>query len=489
MFAAGSILALLLTGFAVSGLAMADDGAEGDEPGPDTDPQDPQSPEESGAFEPLDASELTQFLFSDAEAPADIGADANESDTAGLTGTESPAEAAAEDATLDLIEIPLPPAVEGDEAPATIAGFDPATDRLILDFDAAPEDAPEISLDTEAAPGTTLVQANGHTVVILEGASVDDPGAVEVILHGAGAGTSDEDTPEPDATELPGQEPEAPFATHASASGPVDLDALLNGGSLDDMLQARAQMAPLLNGGADALTAAADGADITGGQRSDALFGCDGDDTLAGAGGHDELHGDRGGDLLDGGEGHDYLTGGEGADTLQGGEGADFLFGGDDDDVLAGGEGDDFLQGGFGSDTLDGGEGNDALDGTYSERSGALGTIDEDEGDLLNGGAGNDVLLLGAGDMAIGGDGADTFIGAIPADAEAAARIADFDRSEDRIEVFFDPGASPDPQVTVVDFDDGDGAHILLDGQIVLNVVGAQGLNPDEIGLKPWQAS
>jgi len=54
---------------------------------------------------------------------------------------------------------------------------------------------------------------------------------------------------------------------------------------------------------------------LEGGNKSNAMFGLDGNDELIGSGGNDWLDGGRGNDLLDGGAGNDKVFGGKGDDT------------------------------------------------------------------------------------------------------------------------------------------------------------------------------
>lgn len=61
--------------------------------------------------------------------------------------------------------------------------------------------------------------------------------------------------------------------------------------------------------------------------------------------------------------------------------------------------------------------------------------------------------------------------------------LDNFDPREDVIEVVYDPSAHPDPVITVEDFEDQTGANILLDGETVLRVAGAQGLDPADVRL------
>ena len=256
---------------------------------------------------------------------------------------------------------------------------------------------------------------------------------------------------------------------------------LTGSGGINEMLDARTDVDDAFGtGGNDALTGSFNNEMLTGSDGQDALFGDEGNDTLIAGAGNDELHGGTGNDDLQGEAGVDFLDGGEGNDTLDGGGDRDLLFGGEGDDVLYGGAADDFLQGGLGADMLSGGSGDDTLDGVYGD-----GTTDRDDADTLWGGSGDDHIILGNGDMAHGGAGADTFTsGSWVETAEVAGHVADFDPTEDRIEVIFDPYESPDPTLEVQDFADGSGADIILNGEVILSVAGAQGLDPNMIDLQ-----
>ena len=69
-----------------------------------------------------------------------------------------------------------------------------------------------------------------------------------------------------------------------------------------------------------------------------------------------------------------------------------------------------------------------------------------------------------------------------PATSSAPSRIST--ANADRIEILYDPEVVPDPSVDVVDFSDGTGASIVLNGEPILHVVGAQGLDPSEVALR-----
>jgi Ca2+-binding RTX toxin-like protein len=172
--------------------------------------------------------------------------------------------------------------------------------------------------------------------------------------------------------------------------------------------------------------------------------------------------GDTGQDALTGGPGDDALTGTETGDVVFGNEGSDTLAGAGGNDELRGDEGDDLLDGGEGGDFLDGGGGDDSIDG----------------------GDGEDTLLAGAGDTVTGGAGADTFIGGVRSPGSPPAEVTDFDPATDRIEVLYDPARVSDPEIGVIDFGDGTGASITLNGEVMMRVHGAQGLDPANVDLR-----
>lgn len=484
MLAAGGLLGLLLVGAAVGGL-MAGGGEtlENDEA-----PADPDGPEDAdtgggtggqdadllsdtaGAIAVQDSegpatSSLAEVLFAPSVPGWDGDADLPSAEPDGAPGATPVAETApAEDGSLPLGQpadvydvVETAPFGAGPELPV-VTGFQPETDRLILDFEGTDAEAPEITVDGETGPGLVIVAANGVPVVLVDGADLTAD-HVEVVMNPSDAGGFD-----------------AAGALH---------DMARDGGAEDDALDGRSAMQHLL-GATEAQTAGPGGAALEGGAAGDGLFGADGDDTLSGLGGSDELHGDAGDDLLKGGDGADFLSGGEGDDSLSGGTAGDLVFGGDGDDRLEGGDGDDGLQGGPGADTLLGESGDDAIDGTFADAQGA----DRDMGDVIDAGSGDDTVRIGLADRVTGGEGADTFVAQDRVDdAVEAGLVTDFDPSEDRIEILYDPDESPEPHLAVVDLPDGSGAAILLDGQTVLRIAGAQGLDPSVIELRAAKAA
>jgi Ca2+-binding RTX toxin-like protein len=85
------------------------------------------------------------------------------------------------------------------------------------------------------------------------------------------------------------------------------------------------------------------GAQITGTNRVNTIYGTMGQDTIVGKDGKDNLYGNGGADTIHGDGGNDYVSGDLG------------------DDKLEGNVGDDVIQGGSGSDEISGGKGNDTL--------------------------------------------------------------------------------------------------------------------------------
>ena len=161
-----------------------------------------------------------------------------------------------------------------------------------------------------------------------------------------------------------------------------------------------------------------------------------------------------------------------GDDVLTGTNGDDFLSGLAGDDLITGLRGSDLLDGGAGNDTLVGNEGSDLLDGGAGD-------------DTVIGGFGNDVLVLDRSDTGTGGDGADAFVVFESADQTGSATITDFDQSADSLIIDYRAADfAVVPTVTVVDFTDGTGADILMDGVLVAQVTGAQGLSASSVSIE-----
>lgn len=237
------------------------------------------------------------------------------------------------------------------------------------------------------------------------------------------------------------------------------------------------------------------------------LAGGPGHDTLAGGTGDDMIHGGDGNDLLSGGDGDDTLRGGNGDDTILGGEGDDQLFGGEGNDLLVGGGGDDLLVGGGGDDTLIGGEGHDTLKGGEGNdllvagpgsnllfggdgNDTLVGAIDgprpEGEQSFLNGGAGDDLLVLGAGDVAHGGPGADSFALGQWLIGNGMAEVTDFNPAEDRLVLSFDPADGPAPEtITLSEDPEQEGRVLVLFDDVPVARIGSANalLSPEQITI------
>jgi len=132
------------------------------------------------------------------------------------------------------------------------------------------------------------------------------------------------------------------------------------------------------------------------------------DDTISGSNSSEIIHGGNGNDRIygDGAENYNEPSLATG-DILDGGNGDDSIVGSSGDDIILGGEGDDVIFGQLGQDTLVGGAGNDSIYGTHTAWDGSN---DNDASDNLFGGVGNDNLILGNGDVAVGGEGQDSFL-------------------------------------------------------------------------------
>jgi Ca2+-binding RTX toxin-like protein len=336
--------------------------------------------------------------------------------------------------------------------------------------------------------GGLMSKADGHD----DDAPPDSAGKPDDVSNGPdlldwdGAGATPEAasaTAQDGAEDVPSSSDVVPEADPALALTGGSSDEILTGLGGDDTLIGGAGDDQLTGRDGDDLLQGGDGSDVAqGGAGADTAQGGAGDDLLVGGSDDDRLVGGAGADTLLGQEGADGLFGGAGADTLIGGGGDDNLVGGDADDWLAGGLGNDSLVGDAGSDTLDGGAGHDALDGRESVNA-------FPEMDFLNGGDGDDTLMLGAGDYATGGDGADWFELSDLMPGDAIANIADYNAHEDSLVVVFDPMMHPDPQLSLETPADSDDVVVLLDGVPLALVQGGAGMTLGDVLLTPAQAA
>jgi Ca2+-binding RTX toxin-like protein len=239
---------------------------------------------------------------------------------------------------------------------------------------------------------------------------------------------------------------------------------------------------------------------IDGHGGDDILNGRAGDDTVFGREGDDVLQGEDGNDMLCSGDGDDIVTGNTGQDFIEGQGGDDFVSGDYGWDVVRGDEGNDTVLGGRGSDTVEGGDGDDIVfggilegiplnleeltdlrdGGSLEEINGGIEMRDDSIGNILRGGDGDDDLIIGSGDTAAGGTGADTFHLMSEQVNASEATIVGYD-SDDAITVIVDD-ASEDADITVSD--DGEDAVISMGDTILARVEGAAGtLGSDDVVL------
>lgn len=230
-----------------------------------------------------------------------------------------------------------------------------------------------------------------------------------------------------------------------------------------------------------------------------AWFMDEGDDTLSGSAaqdyadmgaGDDEAEMGAGNDLVEAQGGDDSIWGGIGDDGVLGGDGNDDLTGEAGNDSLSGEAGDDALTGGSGADILAGGDGSDTVAG-FSLSAGATAAMTTPDGiDQLFGGAGNDALILGRGDLATGGSGADSFtMDARWHDGTGIFTINDYS-DEDSLTLLYAPSIDPntslpmEPAITVQLSPDGESSIVLMNGVAVARVEGVTDLTADDITLQ-----
>ncbi len=167
----------------------------------------------------------------------------------------------------------------------------------------------------------------------------------------------------------------------------------------------------------------------------------------------------------------------------------------DDDDIASDtpelDEEDDNL---FTDDGIDAGEGDttdeaalaqpdigDATDGDPQDTTSADAGLNQSQSDPLWSGGGDNAIIVDHDETQLGWDSATN---EIIETAEVASNVTGFDPTEDRIEVLYDAQTTPDPVLEVHDFSDGSGADIVLNGEVILSVSGAQGLDPNMIDLR-----
>jgi len=236
-----------------------------------------------------------------------------------------------------------------------------------------------------------------------------------------------------------------------------------------------------------------------GGERALAWFLNGGNDTLDGSSGNDYAEGGAGSDtmalrdgrdLAYGGEGDDRIDAGIGFDTVYGGMGDDTLTGNGGDDNLYGEENNDVLSGGTGADLVFGGAGDDVLYGLSNGLSSEAGSNVIDGVDTLVGGDGADRLILGPGDVGVGGAGDDAFVlDHSRTDLTDVTRVSDY-ATGDSLEISYQPqydtlGAEILPVITLMQNSDNSGTLVLFNDMTIANVIGGQNLMVDQIALMP----
>lgn len=286
-----------------------------------------------------------------------------------------------------------------------------------------------------------------------------------------------DDTPE-DAAPVDTPTDETPIETdpvaEPGAFDPTLYSDIVTGTEGDDSLSAgdESALAWFLNGGNDTLD---------GSTGNDYAEGGAGDDTMALRDGRDLAYGGDGNDRIDAGIGFDTVYGGAGDDTLTGNGGNDILYGDEDNDILSGGTG---------TDLLFGGAGNDVLYGLSTGVSTEDGETTIDGIDTLVGGDGDDRLILGPGDIGVGGAGDDEFvIDHTRTDLTEVAQVSDYSDG-DSLEINYQPvndgaGAEILPVITLMQNSDNTGSLVLFNDEVIANVIGGQGLTASQIMLTP----
>ncbi|MBM3615137.1 MAG: calcium-binding protein [Alphaproteobacteria bacterium] len=246
-----------------------------------------------------------------------------------------------------------------------------------------------------------------------------------------------------------------------------------------------------LGSGDDTVTADADNLAWFMGGGDDELSGSSAADYADLGTGDDQARMGAGNDIVLAGDGNDNLDGNNGNDLLRGEAGEDNIFGDLGDDSLGGDAGNDSLAGGSGADILSGGLGDDLLSGFSLSGGAGAGMGAPDGADQLFGGAGDDRLILGRGDSATGGTGADRFeMDARWRDGTGVMVITDFRAAEDSLLLMHAQTLAPDtslsmaPTLAVQTTADGLSSRILLNGSLVAVVEGVPDLDPALITLQ-----
>ncbi|MEP1766495.1 MAG: calcium-binding protein [Sulfitobacter sp.] len=253
--------------------------------------------------------------------------------------------------------------------------------------------------------------------------------------------------------------------------------------------------------GADSLEGGTDDDFIDGQAGDDVLHGRAGNDTIFGREGDDVLQGEDGDDMLCAGDGDDFVTGNTGQDFIEGQGGDDFVSGDYGWDTVLGNEGNDTVLGGRGGDVIQGNEGDDVVFGgiinglplsldeltelrdgeSLAEINDGIEMRDDSLGNTLRGGTDEDDLIIGSGDWAHGGLGADTFHVMSEQNMGGIPNIADYRSNEDAITVIVDD-VNADADITVTT--DGEDALIQMGDMVLARVTGAaESLEAEDVSL------
>lgn len=212
------------------------------------------------------------------------------------------------------------------------------------------------------------------------------------------------------------------------------------------------------------------GNNLAEGASSDDRLSIGGGDNLAfGGGGYDFLTDSTGTDDLYADTVYDSPQEGTGDDILDGSDGTDILFDDEDRNELDIGAGVDYLFGGAGDDLLNGIFAGDDLDDTvYSEPE-------------------ENTLIPGSNDESCEDKGFDIIVIRQSELDGDPAYIRDLN-DDDSLRIDYTPKLDEDggalvPEVSVVNYEDGTGAFIQLDGITVAEVLGGQNMDPASINL------
>ena len=224
-----------------------------------------------------------------------------------------------------------------------------------------------------------------------------------------------------------------------------------------------------------------------GGENNDSIFGEIGEDLIDGGNNNDIIGGFSEADILGGANGNDMMWGNNGNNDLKGQSGNDIFVGGGGDDGLAVGLGNDTLMvSGYGLNldgdqsaefmsALQAAKADPALLAQYNAltvKSDAVfinsdyfanvdltreGLDQTDGADTLYAGEGDDVLQIATDDVAVGACGEDEFNAHNSqfVSGKPVPLIADFEPTEDKIVITYDPTAMSNTTISYTSVENG----------------------------------